>query len=103
MSMSSTTNRSPSPVRSPMSSHGMGPSPPTSGAPSMKGVDIASAKLARLPASPTSGTHSPPLSGELQIETMRQALRKTGSGDLSGVRSQPMSATSLEDSEFPFK
>lgn len=33
------------------------------------------------------------LGGELvvQIETMRQALRKTRSGDLGGARSQPMS------------
>lgn len=95
MSMSSTTNRSPSPpVRSPASSHGFAPSPPTSGAPSMKGMD-----MSRLPGSPTShGTHSPPLSGgELVVETMRQALRKTNSGDLSGVRSQPMSAVTLDE------
>lgn len=34
-----------------------------------------------------SGSPSPPkdVVGELGIETMRQALRKTGSGDLSGV------------------
>jgi hypothetical protein len=84
-SLSSTAvNRSPSPVRSPVSSRGMSASPPTSGA-----------------ASPIHG-------GEpaLQIETMRQALRKTHSGDLSGHRSQPLSAVSLEDSNAngaPFK
>lgn len=100
MSMSSTTNRSPSPpVRSPASSHGFAPSPPTSGAPSMKGMDMS--KAPRLPGSPTLhgiGTHSPPLGGgELVVETMRQALRKTNSGDLSGARSQPLSAVSMDE------
>ncbi|KAF2654426.1 hypothetical protein K491DRAFT_705232 [Lophiostoma macrostomum CBS 122681] len=102
MSLSSTANRSPSPVRSPASSHGFSTSPPTSGATSEKGADLVSSKGARAPGSPTTttthGTHSPPLGGELQIETMRQALRKTGSGDLSGARSQALSAVSLEDS-----
>ncbi|KAK7185702.1 hypothetical protein DPSP01_007430 [Paraphaeosphaeria sporulosa] len=89
ISLSATANRSPSPVRSPVSSHGFGASPPRSGATSEKGLG-----------SPTApGTHSPPLGGggELQIETMRQALRRTGSGDLSGARSQPLSAISLEE------
>lgn len=89
ISLSATANRSPSPVRSPVSSHGFSASPPRSGATSERG-----------PSSPTvHGTHSPPLgtSGELQIETMRQALRRTGSGDLSGARSQPLSAISLEE------
>jgi hypothetical protein len=108
MSLSSTANRSPSPVRSPASSHGFSASPPTSGAASEKGADYTSPKGVRVPTSPTaaSGTHSPPLGGELQIETMRQALRKTGSGDLSGARSQPLSAVSIEDSvadQPPFK
>ncbi|KAF2201407.1 hypothetical protein GQ43DRAFT_342125, partial [Delitschia confertaspora ATCC 74209] len=94
MSLSTTANRSPSPVRSPVSSHGFNVSPPMSGAPSEKGADLVSGKNVRIPGSPTTahGTHSPPLGGELQIETMRQALRKTGSGDLSGARSQPLSA-----------
>lgn len=101
MSLSSTANRSPSPVRSPASSRGVGTSPPTSGAPSMKGMDAKAARVSGAPASPTlsQGAYSPPLSGgELMVETMRQALRKTGSGDLSGARSpsQPMSAASLE-------
>ncbi|KAK7538916.1 hypothetical protein IWX49DRAFT_498857 [Phyllosticta citricarpa] len=106
MSLSTTANRSPSPtrspVRSPASSRGVGTSPPTSGAPSMKGMDVA--KAARVPGAPASptlsqGAYSPPLSGsEIMVETMRQALRKTGSGDLSGARSQsqPMSAASAE-------
>jgi hypothetical protein len=93
--ISATTNRSPSPVRSPASSHGAGEislSPPTSGAPSIKGVDIAGKQpsIGPYPGSPNSlgGTQSPPLvGGELTIETMRQALRKTGSGDLSHARS----------------
>lgn len=101
MSLSSTANRSPSPVRSPASSRGVGTSPPTSGAPSMKGIDAKVPRIGGAPASPTlsQGAYSPPLSGgELMVETMRQALRKTGSGDLSGARSpsQPMSAASLE-------
>ncbi|KAF1972774.1 hypothetical protein BU23DRAFT_554946 [Bimuria novae-zelandiae CBS 107.79] len=89
ISLSATANRSPSPVRSPVSSHGFSVSPPRSGATSIKG-----------PGSPTApGTHSPPLgsNGELQIETMRQVLRRTGSGDLSGARSQPLSAVSFEE------
>lgn len=107
MSLSSTANRSPSPVRSPTSSHGFSTSPPTSGlgsgAASEKGVEIGSPRAVRPPGSP------PAHVGELQIETMRQALRKTGSGDLSGdlgPRSQPLSAVSLEDSvadQAPFK
>jgi hypothetical protein len=99
MSFSSTANRSPSPLRSPASSHGFVPSPPTSGAPSIKGFDIAS----RLPGSPTThATYSPPTGSELMVETMRQALRKTASGDLTDARgpsspTQPLSALSLED------
>ncbi|KAF2458835.1 hypothetical protein BDY21DRAFT_283839 [Lineolata rhizophorae] len=106
MSLSSTTaNRSPSPVRSPASSHGVGTSPPTSGAASVAGLDTSGTSNVKTqkPGSPTTshGTHSPPLMHqELNIETMRQALRKTGSGDLSGVRSQPMSATSNDDASI---
>jgi hypothetical protein len=96
--LSTTTNRSPSPVRSPASSHGAGEpglSPPTSGAPSVKGVDIAGVSktqpsIGAFPPSSSSlaGTQSPSLVGsELTVETMRQALRKTGSGDLSAARS----------------
>ncbi|KAL1792865.1 hypothetical protein ACET3X_009372 [Alternaria dauci] len=104
MSLSSTANRSTSPVRSAASSP-----PTTSGAASPKHADLA---RTRSPASPTSpivlGSPSP-VSGEelpVQIETMRQALRKTHSGDLSGVRSQPLSAASVEESAAdkpPFK
>ena len=47
------------------------------------------------PGAPLPGTH-----GELTIETMRQALRQTASGDLSGVRSaglSPVASTTSED------
>ncbi|KAJ9655391.1 hypothetical protein H2198_005765 [Neophaeococcomyces mojaviensis] len=72
--------RSPSPMRSPVSSSAaIGTSPPTSVSPSVH------------EASPHRAT------GELNIETMRQALRKTGSGDLSGVRSAPLSAIGNDD------
>ncbi|KAI9813284.1 MAG: hypothetical protein M1827_004226 [Pycnora praestabilis] len=95
-------NRSPSPIRSPVSSHGRGNSPP-SGSPSLRGLDGSPGRIARPLGSPIS-THSPPTGGELTIETMRQALRKTGSGDLSGARSQPLSAVSADDTapERPF-
>lgn len=64
--------RSPSPMRSPVAG-----SPPTS------------------EASP----HRAPTLGlsEVNIETMRQALRKTGSGDLSGYRSVPVSAVGNDE------
>jgi len=101
--------RSPSPIHSPLSSPGHGTSPPSSVSPSFKGVDISPVKGHRGSGSSTvpSG-QSPMLSGggELNIETMRQALRKTGSGDLSGVRSQPLSAVGNDDGTFmdrPFK
>lgn len=71
--------RSPSPMRSPVSAT-LGSSPPTS----------VSSPFHE--SSPHRGT------GELNIETMRQALRKTGSGDLSGFRTAPMSPIGNEDS-----
>ena len=93
---SASHNRSPSPVRSPISSQGLGGSPLMSGSDSSRGHESSPNRLGRGPGSPFSG-HSPPTSGELTIETMRQALRKTGSGDLSGARSQPLSATAGDD------
>lgn len=92
-------NRSPSPVRSPVSSQGFGTSPPTSKSASVKGVEMS--PRGKPLGSPVS-TH-PPTGGELTIETMTQALRRTGSGDLSGVRSQPLSPASpdgLSDRSF---
>ncbi|CAG8952370.1 hypothetical protein HYFRA_00001116 [Hymenoscyphus fraxineus] len=80
--------RSPSPVRSPVSSQGFNTSPPTSKSASIMGVDMSPRSKAL--GSPTS-MHG---NGELTIETMAQTIRRTGSGDLSGVRSQPLSPAS---------
>ncbi|RDA86771.1 hypothetical protein CP532_6386 [Ophiocordyceps camponoti-leonardi (nom. inval.)] len=81
---SATLNRSPSPIRSPVSSQGPGTSPPTSNPGSMKGVDMSPQR--KPVGSPTSScSHN--LANDLNIETMRQALRRTGSADLGNVRS----------------
>ncbi|KAI9847125.1 MAG: hypothetical protein M1838_001008 [Thelocarpon superellum] len=95
----SAANRSPSPIRSPVSSHGPGTTPPTSVPASLHGLDASPGRLARGPGlgSPQSSGSPPPLGGELTIETMRQALRKTASSDLSGLISQPLSAVSADD------
>jgi hypothetical protein len=98
--LSSGYNRSPSPVRSPVSSQGFGTSPPTSKSASVKGVELSPRGKAL--GSPIL-THPTLNGGELTIETMSQALRRTGSGDLSGVRSQPLSPSSpdgLSDKSF---
>lgn len=71
--------RSPSPIRSPVSAVA-GTSPPTSVSPSFYDTS----------------PHRP--GSDLNIETMRQALRKTGSGDLSGFRTAPLSPVATEDS-----
>lgn len=95
-------NRSPSPVRSPVSSssagHGGGASPPTSKSGSVRGLEVRGSPGGRKPlGSPTSMMSmqlGPTVSGEIAIETMSEALRRTGSGDLSGaggVRSFPTS------------
>ncbi|KPM34223.1 hypothetical protein AK830_g12347 [Neonectria ditissima] len=84
-------NRSPSPIRSPVSSQGPETSPPTSNPGSMKGLELSPPRKPL--GSPTSMTHlniSVP-AGDLNIETMSQALRRTGSTDLSNVRSIPTS------------
>ena len=83
-------NRSPSPIRSPLSSQGLGGSPVASGSESSR-LESSPSRGGHVLGSTYSG-HSPPTGGELTIETMRQALRKTGSGDLSGARSAPLSA-----------
>ena len=89
-SIPSGLNRSPSPIRSPVSSQGGGPgtSPPTSNPGSVKGVEMSPTRKPFV--SPPVGGLSP-ASGELNIETMSQALRRTGSTDLSHVRSIPTS------------
>ena len=81
-------NRSPSPARSPLSSQAMSTSPMVGSSLSSEGAEGSPSRLGRLGSPPLSHSgHSPPTGDELTIETMRQALRKTGSGDLSGARS----------------
>ena len=96
-------NRSPSPIRSPVSSQGGEPSisasPPNSNSGSIKGLSLGPGagagfhSPARKPlGSPASTTdHNLAASGELNIETMSQPLRRTGSTDLSAHRSLPIS------------
>ncbi|CAG8190306.1 unnamed protein product [Penicillium olsonii] len=78
------------PLRSPTSSHALSISPPTSIAPSSKGPEMSPIRL------PTISSAQSPISsgfgGDLNVETMRQALRKTGSGDLGGLTSQTVSS-----------
>lgn len=82
-------NRSPSPIRSPVSSQGIGTSPPTSNPGSIKGLEMSPPRKPL--GSPNSGSNLAPTSGDLNIETMSQALRRTTSSDLSHVRSIPTS------------
>ncbi|KAI9048572.1 hypothetical protein LZ554_007405 [Drepanopeziza brunnea f. sp. 'monogermtubi'] len=88
-SLSSGHNESPSPIRSPVSSQGFSSSLPTSQSASLKGIEMS--PKGRPLGSPTS-THAS--LGELTIETMTQAMRRTGSRDLSGMRSRPLSPSS---------
>ncbi|KAJ5966003.1 hypothetical protein N7481_012717 [Penicillium waksmanii] len=94
-------NRSPSPLRSPASSHALGTSPPTSMEASFKGLDMSPSHHAvRRPGSPLPLAQSPVSSsfgGELNVESMTQALRRTGSGDLGGVISQTTSAVGVDE------
>ncbi|KAJ5633016.1 hypothetical protein N7490_009355 [Penicillium lividum] len=96
-------NRSPSPLRSPASSHGPGTSPPTSIATSFKGLEMSPSQGPRAPASPLAMAQSlvsPGYGGELNVETMRQALRKTTSGDLGGIANQTFGNEELLDQSF---
>lgn len=91
-SIPSGLNRSPSPIRSPVSSQGPGTSPPTSNPGSVKGVEMSPTRKPFAASPPVGGLQtglSP--NSELNIETMSQALRRTGSTDLSYVRSTPVS------------
>ncbi|KAL4783963.1 hypothetical protein BJX76DRAFT_239641 [Aspergillus varians] len=84
-------NMSPSPLYSPTSSHGFGTSPPTSISTSFKGLELSPNRGARGAESPLLAGQrpvSPSFSSDLNIETMSQALRRTGSGDLGASRSQ---------------
>lgn len=73
-----TLNRSPSPIlQSPVSSQGPGTSPPTSNPGSFLGAETSP---------PRKLMGSPAAMSDLNIETMRQALRRTGSTDLGSTR-----------------
>ncbi|KAI2623764.1 hypothetical protein GGS21DRAFT_331765 [Xylaria nigripes] len=83
-------NRSPSPIRSPVSSQAPEISPPNSKSGSIKGISLSPARKPL--GSPTSTEYNLSSSnGELTIETMTQALRRTGSAELSGIPSHPIS------------
>ncbi|KAI2606114.1 uncharacterized protein GGS25DRAFT_523780 [Hypoxylon fragiforme] len=82
-------NRSPSPIRSPVSSQGAETSPPNSISGSIKGLSMSPVRKPL--GSPTSAEHNLSVNGDLNIETMSQALRRTGSTDLSIARSHPVS------------
>ncbi|KAI9818654.1 MAG: hypothetical protein M1826_001335 [Phylliscum demangeonii] len=91
------SNRSPSPVQSRASSQGFSTSPPTSGPVSAGGVEGSHLFGIKGPMGMTPTHSPPPVAGEISVETMRQAMTKTSEADLSGLRSQPMSAGSVED------
>ncbi|KAI3322565.1 hypothetical protein HD806DRAFT_129890 [Xylariaceae sp. AK1471] len=83
-------NRSPSPIRSPVSSQAPETSPPNSKSGSVKGISLSPVRKPL--GSPTSTEYNlGATAGELTIETMSQALRRTGSTDLSAARSIPIS------------
>jgi hypothetical protein len=82
-------NRSPSPIRSPVSSQGPETSPPNSKSGSVKGLSMSPGRKPL--GSPTSTEQTLASTGDLSIETMSQALRRTGSTDLSAHRSLPIS------------
>ncbi|KAI1332640.1 hypothetical protein F5Y16DRAFT_121678 [Xylariaceae sp. FL0255] len=87
---SMSANRSPSPIRSPVSSQGPETSPPNSKSGSVKGISMSPVRKPL--GSPTEHAFGGGLTtGELNIETMSQALRRTGSADLSAARSLPIS------------
>ncbi|KAM0485434.1 hypothetical protein ACHAPX_001420 [Trichoderma viride] len=86
----SAMNRSPSPIRSPVSSQGPGTSPPTSNPGSIKGLDLSPTR--KPIGSPSSANYTLTTPGELNIETMSQALKRSASRDFnSSVRSNPQS------------
>ncbi|KAK2590323.1 hypothetical protein QQS21_011999 [Conoideocrella luteorostrata] len=87
---SAAMNRSPSPIRSPVSSQGQGTSPPTSNPGSMKGIELSPPRKTLGSPKPGQQNLAAP-GGDLNIETMRQALRRTGSTDFSSFKSNPAS------------
>lgn len=90
--------RSPSPVRSPVSSTtgGAGTSSPNSKSASLKGVETSPGRKpvgSPVSTSLSMSPHMAPLGipGEFNVETMTQMMKRTGSGDLQGVKSCPTS------------
>ena len=88
--------RSPSPIRSPVSDRGKPMTPPMDTL-SVKGLE---SSPGRGPAPSVTSGHGIPHT-ELTIETMRQTLQKTGSNDIGGTPSQPLSASSADDGQAP--
>ncbi|KAI1333715.1 hypothetical protein F5Y15DRAFT_410154 [Xylariaceae sp. FL0016] len=84
-------HRSPSPIRSPVSSQGPETSPPNSKSGSIKEFNMSPGRKSLASPTSTSTEHNLNVSGDLNIETMSQALRRTGSTDLSAARSLPVS------------
>lgn len=90
-------NRSPSPIRSPVSVDRVAFTPPTSGSVSFVGAETSPVRGGATSA--MSGTVAPS-HGDITIETMRQTLQKTGSNDIAaGMGSQPLSAVSADDGQ----
>ncbi|SPO06643.1 uncharacterized protein DNG_09335 [Cephalotrichum gorgonifer] len=84
----SNLRRSPSPIRSPVSSQGPGTSPPTSKSGSVRGDLSPSRKPFGSPKSTQYGIGG----GDINVETMSQALKSPGSADLGpAARSTPVS------------
>ncbi|EPE02195.1 hypothetical protein F503_06111 [Ophiostoma piceae UAMH 11346] len=91
-------NRSPSPMRSPAATDRLGTSPPTSKSGSIKGLELSPplktiGSPTRSPKLVAAGSSGNTLlsGGDISVETMSQALRRTASGDFSGARSTPQS------------
>ena len=91
-------NRSPSPMRSPTATDRLGTSPPTSKSASIKGFELSPPRKTigsptRSPKLVAAGSSGNALlsGGDISVETMSQALRRTASGDLGAVRSTPQS------------
>ncbi|KAI1105124.1 hypothetical protein F4804DRAFT_331652 [Jackrogersella minutella] len=91
LSSSRGVGRSPSPIRSPVSSQGPETSPPNSASGSIKGLSMPSPARKPLGSPASAAEHSLSVNADLNIETMSQALRRTGSTDLSVARSHPVS------------
>lgn len=101
-SMGTIDHRSPSPIRSPVSSTTGDPatSSPNSKPVSLRGNETSPTRKP-LGSSPVStGLSMSPLPsmgipGEVNVETMAQALKRTESGDLGGIKSHPISPIDL--------